>query len=293
MATAFVTMVYNDQFFLDIWLRYYLKHTTPEHLYVVTHGPQPYAHDMARGCNVIEIERDPRNPQLDQDRLAYLSQFCSELTQRYDRVVMNDVDEIVVLDPDHGGGLVEYIEAIDPAQRVITPLGLELVHRRDLEGDYDYSRGMFAQRRFVRMNGWYTKPNIVNREIVWGPDGHGSSHDRIHLDRNLYTFHLKWFDQLFHINRHKDRLKLRFDDEDGNEVIVGAGSWSWSEQTYLIVSNTFLRHRLVEGADAFDYTALRQRVLDSFTEGRAGMYKINWFVDGNLHLLPERFANTV
>lgn len=293
MATAFVTMVYNDQFFLDIWLRYYLKHTTPENLYIVTHGPQPYAHDMAPNSNIVEIERDPRNPRLDQDRLAFLSKFCSELTDRYDRVIMNDVDEIVVLDPAHGGELVDYIESVPRQHEVISPLGLEIVHRIDHENDYDYARNMFDQRQFVRMNGWYTKPNITSTKIVWGPDGHGSSYDRLFLDDNLYTFHLKWFDQLFHIKRHQDRLKLRFEDDEGQEVIVGAGSWSWSEQTYRIVSNSFLRHKIEDSAAAFDFSRQRKRVRDSFREGARGMYKIDWFVDGTLHLLPERFIGTV
>ena len=57
MSVAFVTMVYNDEFFLDIWLRYYRKHVPAGDLYIITHGPQPYAHEMGKGCNVIEIDR--------------------------------------------------------------------------------------------------------------------------------------------------------------------------------------------------------------------------------------------
>lgn len=293
MSIAFVTMVYNDQFFLEIWLRHYRKHVAPEHLYIITHGPQPYAHEMAGDCNVIEIERDPLNPRLDQDRFVWLSDFCSELTSRYQRVIWNDVDEILVLDPDHPATLADYILDIPREQEVVTALGLELCHRFDHENDYDYSRPMFAQRRYVRMNGWYTKPSLTSVPITWGPDGHGSSHHRIHLDPNLYTFHLKWFDQMFHINRHQERLKLRFKGDDGQEIIVGAGSWAWSEQTYLIVSNAFLRQRIIDGARAFDFSRHRQRVIDSFKEGRTGMYKIDWFVDGDLHLLPERFIGIV
>lgn len=293
MSTAFVTMVYNDEFFLDVWLRHYRKYVPAENIFIVTHGPQPYAHTMGEGCNIIEIERDPRNPRLDQDRFAYLSQFCSDLTKRFDRVIWNDVDEIIVLDPLYGDDLVGYIESIPAEKQVITPMGLEIVHRTDLECDYDYNRGMFAQRRFVRFNGWYTKPNITGVPIIWGPDGHGSSHDKIHLDERLYTFHLKWFDQNFHINRHRDRLNLRFTDDDGNEVIVGGGSWSWSELTYLITSNCFLRMKIVPGEGSFHFPAQRERVTSTFREGRVGMYRISWFVDGTLVELPERFIGLI
>ena len=294
MSTAFVTMVYNDAFFLDVWLKHYRKHVKPEDLYIITHGPQDYAHVMGAGCNVIEIERDPRNPRLDQDRFAWLSNFCAELTASYDRVIWNDVDEVIVLDPAHGTDLVGYIESVDKKHKVITPLGLEAVHRLDLESDYDYDRGMFAQRRFVRFNGWYTKPNITSVPIVWGPDGHGSSHDALYLDDKLMTFHLKCFDQNFHINRHKDRLKLRFDDDDGNEVVGGAGSWGWSELTYLLVSNSFLRMPILSDAESFDFGPEKAKVLGSFAGSpHSGKYKINWSVGGVLHHLPERFIGLI
>lgn len=293
MSTVFVTMVYNDDIFLDIWVRYYARLTDLRNLHVITHGPQPNAHVLAEGCKIIEIERDPKNPRLDQDRFAFINEYCSSLTKEHDRVIYNDVDEIVVLDPECGRDLVGYIESIPAHVRVVTPLGLEILHRPDLESDYDYSRGMFDQRRFVRMNGWYTKPCITNTDIVWGPDGHGSSHPEMALDDNLYLFHLKWFDHAFHIKRHLDRLKLRFKDENGEEVIVGAGSWSWSERTYQLVTNSFLRTSIDKNDLGFDFSIQRDRIRTSFKGNEKGMYKIDWFVDGDLRVLPERFIGLV
>ncbi|NDW53443.1 hypothetical protein [Aliiroseovarius sp. PrR006] len=293
MSVAYVTMVYNDEFFLELWLGHYRKFTNPENIYIVTHGPQPYVHEVAGDCNIVEIERDPRNPRLDQDRMSFLSTFCSELTEKHSRVVMNDVDEIIALDPDVGWDLDAYISNIPSSVNVISPLGLEIMHRFDIESDYDYSRKMFDQRQFVRMNGWYTKPNITNVPIVWGPDGHGCSHDTLYLDDNLYTFHLKWFDQNTHIRRHEERLGFRFNDEDGNEVVIGAGSWGWSEQVYRIVTNSFLRFPILPEEKSFEFSAQRERVRSSFQEGKPGMYKIHWFVEGTLHILPDRFIGMI
>lgn len=293
MSVAFVTMVYGDEFFLSIWLGYYLKQTTPENIHIVTHGPQPYVSRMAPGCTIVECSRDPRNPQMDQDRFTFLSKYCTDLLSQYDRVIWNDVDEIVVLDPVIEMDLVEYLENLPAEREVVTPMGLEIVHRTDLENDYDYCRPMFAQRRFARFNAWYTKPNIISTPIVWGPDGHGSSYPRIFLDRNLFTFHLKWFDHSFHVDRHKERLGLRFNDDHGNEIIVGAGSWSWSELTYKIVSNSLLRQKIVDTEVSFDFNSHGDRIEQSFREGRTGMYKVSWFVDGTLHLIPERFAQVI
>ena len=289
MSTVFVTMVYNDDIFLDIWLRYYEKYTDRSNLHVITHGPQPSARELALGCTIVELDRDPRNPRLDQDRFAFINQYCSELTSRHNRVIYNDVDEIVVLDPACGTDLVGYIESLPADRQVVTPLGLEIVHRQDHENDYDYARQVFAQRKFVRVNGWYTKPCITNTDIIWGPDGHGSSHGKLHLDDNLYLFHLKWFDTAFHLNRHRERLKLRFKDDAGEDVIIGAGSWSWSEMTYRIVTNSFLRTSIDKHELGFDFSAHKDRIRASFVGNEKGMYKIDWFVDGDLRVLPERF----
>ncbi|MFS4439211.1 hypothetical protein ACMA5I_13445 [Paracoccaceae bacterium GXU_MW_L88] len=293
MSVAFVTMVYDDAFFLKVWLRYYRRFAAPEDIYVVTHGPQPYAHEMAEGCNVIEIERDPRNRRLDQDRFAYLSQFCSELTASYDRVIWNDVDEVIILDPDHGDDLIGYIESVPKRHEVITPLGLEIVHRADLESDYDYDRDMFCQRKFVRFNGWYSKPNTTSVPIVWGPDGHGSTHHELYLDEKLYTFHLKWFDQDFHIQRHIDRLNMRFVDDDGNEVHIGGGTWGWSSATYKVMSNSFLRMHILPEDAPFEFPAERERSIRSFRGSPNGKYRMDWAVSGQLHHLPERFIGLI
>lgn len=293
MATAFVTMVYNDDVFLDIWARYYSRYTDRSNLHVITHGPQPNAMKIAAGCTFLEAPRDPRNPRLDQDRFSFINAYCSKLTETHDRVIYNDVDEIVVLDPDIGTDLVGYIEAIPSQIGVITPLGLEIVHRPDIENDFDFDRPLFNQRRYVRVNGWYTKPCIINVPIIWGPDGHGSSHPNLHVDDNLFVFHLKWFDRTFHVNRHKERLTYRFKDEAGDEVIIGAGSWSWSALTYKIVTNSMFRMTFDQNDKGFDFTAQRARIRKSFTGNDKGMHKIDWFVEGDMRELPERFVGLI
>ena len=293
MTTIFVTMVYNDDVFLAIWVRHYSRYTDRANLHVITHGPQPNAMKVAPGCTFLECPRDPRNPRLDQDRFAFINEYCAGLTKTCDRGMYNDVDEIVVLDPAAGGDLVGYIEAVPKNIGVITPLGLEIIHRPDLENDFDFSRPVFTQRRYVRVNGWYTKPCITNVPIIWGPDGHGSSHPSIYLDDNLYLFHLKWFDRTFHLNRHKQRLDLRFQGDDGKEVIIGAGSWSWSAVTYKVITNSLLRMSVDRKGLGFNFQAHRDRLRNSFVGNSKGMYKIDWFADGDLRELPERFVGVI
>lgn len=293
MAIAFVTMVYNDAFFLDLWLRYHEKFVPRSDIHIICHGPQPEAERMAEGCNIVICERDPTNAQMDRDRFIFVSDYCTSLVPHYDRVIYNDVDEVIVLDPDHGDDPVKYIAGIDPAIRVISPLGLEIIHRVDLESDYDYSRPMFAQRRFVRMSGHYTKPNITNVGIIWRPDGHGASHDTLYLDDHLYTFHLKWFDQQFHVNRYRDRTRMHITDDKGRVHKVGAGSWIWSEAVYKAAANRFLAMPIVPVEENFVFTDRRAQVLSTFGTNGGGQYKIGWFTDVKLHTLPERFVGLI
>lgn len=289
MATAFVTMVYDDAFFLDIWVKYYSRFTDRRNLYVITHGPQDYAHDIAAGCNIIEMHRRAPYRAMDSDRFQMVNHFCSGLNFMFDWVVYNDVDELLVLDPDVGPDPVAYIEALDTRQQVISGLGVEVLHRVDLESDYDPSRPILSQRKFMRINAWYCKPCLTSIPLRWGPDGHGSEHGTYRLSDDLYLFHLKWFDQKFHTDRHQDRLDMRGTNDDGSDLVFGAGSWGWSKFEYQRISNDYLRFTIEEKGKGFDFSEERRRLKESFVEGKTGFYSTDWFVGGDLRVLPERF----
>lgn len=294
MATIFVTMVYSDAVFLDIWVRHYAQYTDRANLHIITHGPdEDYAYEIAKGCVFAECPRDPKNSRLDADRFAFINAYCADLAAKHERVIYNDVDEIVVLDPDAGDNLVTYLDAIPPEVEVITPLGLEIIHQKYLENDYDFDRGLFRQRRFVRANGHYTKPCITGTPITWGPDGHGCSHDTLYLDDNLYLFHLKWFDHMFHLKRYLDRAKMRFIDDHGRVANVGFGSWQWSDMTYQIATNSFLAHTYDKFDLGFDFTAQKTRCRTEFGPIGERSYKVPSYADRDLRELPARFADVI
>lgn len=290
MSVAFVTMVYDDAFFLDLWVRYYSRFTERRNLYVITHGPQDYAQDIAAGCNIIEVNRRAPYRSMDQDRFQLVNHLCSGLNYMFDWVVYNDVDELLVLDPAVGDDLIAYIEGISPHTKVVSPLGVEVLHRVDLESDYDPSRAMLAQRKYMRVNAWYCKPCLTQIPLQWGPDGHGSEHGTYTLSEDLYLFHLKWFDQQFHIDRHQDRLNMRGTNEDGSALVFGAGSWGWSKFEYQRISNDYLRFTIEKKGKGFDFTQERERLKRSYVQGKTGFYSTDWFVDGDLRILPDRFV---
>jgi len=295
MSIAFVTMTYNDDFFLNIWVNHYAKFVDRSDLHIITHGPQPQIKDIVKGCTVLECPRDP-DKNIDHQRFPFIMDYCKTLFADYEWVIFNDVDEVLVLDPIAGDDMAAYIRTVPKKHKVISSLGLEIIHRQEHENDYDYSRPMFSQRKWVRANGWYSKPNTTRIPLFWGPDGHGSSHGKLYLDENMYLFHMKWFDTTFHIKRYQERVKLKYKDEHGTEHFGGAGSWAWTENTYKIMTNSHLRLSEDRLGLGFNFDAERKLLRDSF--GPAGpenieRYKASFFVRGDLREIPERFVGII
>ena len=144
---AVVTMVRDDAFFLDIWLRHYGGMVGRENLYIVNHGRGEGVARQAAGCNIIGIPGDP-HPNFDMKRWRLLNNLVGGLRGYYDWVIVGDVDELVVVDPAAGQNLTDFLAA-QPMRRVLTPLGLEVIHRIDLEPDAIGDR-VLGPRRHVR-----------------------------------------------------------------------------------------------------------------------------------------------
>ena len=129
---AFVTMVRDEPFFLPLWVDYYSRFVARTQLFVVIDGFDQALPDCLNGCQVLRLPRAEVRPGWDEARWNMLSSFANTLLGRFDIVVLNDVDELVVLDPAQGDDLVG---ALAEAQHigVISPFAIELVHRTDLE----------------------------------------------------------------------------------------------------------------------------------------------------------------
>jgi len=289
MSTALITMVYQDEFFLKLWVDYYSRFTDRKNLFIISHGPQEYVEDIARGCNIMQVNRHEPYAGMDSDRWSFITKFGSGLTHMYDNVIYNDVDEVVVLDPTAGSNVIDYIENIPREREVITPFPVEVVHRRDIEHDYDYSLKMLAQRKFVRVNGRYAKPCITRRDIFWNPDGHASNYPKLFLDDNLYLFHLKWFDTKFHFMRHDLRSQMNCVNAAGTVVNIGAGTWSRGMESYRFMADNVLDQPIEAFGQGFDFKMDRYKLCASFTGGK-DRYSSSMYVQRELRIVPERFV---
>jgi hypothetical protein len=203
---AFATMVRDDEVFLRLWIDHYGRLVPRDHLVILVDGLDQTVPDFAEGCQVIRMPRPPFGKDWSGQRWSMLSDLNALLLNRFDVVVLNDVDEILVVDPDRGFGL---LDAIGRAKDVgvISPFAVELVHRTDICPDpIDLSRPIIGQRPHVRLNASYSKPCISSVPVRWSHGGHYSDFPTLNLDPDIYLFHLRYFD----LETLKERQNRRF-----------------------------------------------------------------------------------
>ncbi|MGL6209410.1 MAG: glycosyltransferase family 2 protein, partial [Paracoccaceae bacterium] len=222
---AFVTMVRDEPVFLPLWIAHYAKIAPREHMFVIVDGFDQRIPEVAEGLQVIQLPQIPVAAGFDEARWRMLTAFANALLERFDIVVLNDVDELIVLDPQFGDDLAG---AIAEAQQigVISPFAVDMIHRTDLEpAPLVPDAPILRQRRYVRINATYAKPCITARPIRWSLGGHLSDFPTLHLSPKLYLFHLRALDREMMRARQAKRLQL-VSDASGM-VIAGVAGPSW------------------------------------------------------------------
>ena len=188
---AAITCVRNDAFFLDRWITYFGTAFGPKNLYIFQDGhDQERPHGaMADQVNCLYL---PRNPDMvvkaEKRRARTISALARGLHRHYDIVVALDVDEFLVLDPNAGSDLAEYLLSAR-GHSTISGLGLDMVQHMDKEPPLDRTAPLLGQRRFAQVSSRYTKPVVSYRPVTWGAGMHRIKGRNFHIDPNLYLFH--------------------------------------------------------------------------------------------------------
>ena len=190
-TVAAVTMVRDDAFFLRAWLRHYGEMFGRENCYVINHGHGAEVAELAIGCNVIGIPGDPHK-NFDVKRWGLLNNLVGGLRRYYRQVIVGDVDELVVVDPEAGVNLRDWLETA-AENRIYTPVGLEVIHRIDLE-EAEVHDTILGPRRHVRLAPHYSKPCIVSAPAKLSRGGHFAQYPKLHTPDPLYLLHLKFCD---------------------------------------------------------------------------------------------------
>ena len=288
-TVAALTMVRDDPFYLQLWLRHYGNLLGRENCYVVNHGRGDLVADLAQGCNVIGIPGDPHR-NFDMKRWRMLNNFVMGLRCYYNHVIVGDVDELVVLDPDAGMTLPEWLETV-PANRVLTPLGLEVIHRIDLEEE-PVAGPVLGPRRHVRPAPHYSKPCVISTGTKIARGGHFTQYGKLHTPEHLYLFHLKFCDFAAYAETMDRRNAVT--EATGATVKEAAIGRHWFAEARGEDRAVFDAFQSLEMQDGFEMGPLRRKMQRTFkARGETGYYEFDRPDYDTQYQLPERFNGVI
>jgi hypothetical protein len=204
---AVLTMVHNEPVFLPIWLGYYSRFFGPEEIYVLDH-------DTSDGSTERDgfVRIPVSHPSVDHTWMVRtIEGHQRELLDRYDAVLVTDVDEIIAPRPECGT-LADYIDRLD--EEFVNCLGYEVIHMVDREDPFDPSRGILEQRGYWFPNPGYNKPALAMEPTRWGPGFHALEDGRTNIDPDLCMIHLHRMDYEICLARHRYRRGRRWNERD-------------------------------------------------------------------------------
>lgn len=282
-SIAILTMVYDDDIFLKIWLNYWTRFVPRSNLLVLIHADYERYEAMAAGCNTMRIARPPVHADIEADRWRMLSGIASGLSHMYERVIYTDVDEIIGLDPRAGDDPVDYILSRD--EPVISPFGVDIVEPAELDlPPIDIARPILSQRKFITSSAPYSKPCVTSGPISWSKGGHYSDKPDVFLSDDLVLFHLRLFDRETYAERSVKRRNMVTDPQTGR-VIDGLGGPSWTR------TDEFGRYAIekAEPMKNIDFKKDRRKWLETAELNEDGFWERRGRLRKQLHRVPERF----
>ncbi|ESW60932.1 MAG: hypothetical protein Q27BPR15_09285 [Rhodobacter sp. CACIA14H1] len=261
-------------------------------MFILVDGFDQQLTGEAEGCQVLRLPRRPPSAGWDDARWRMLTGFANALLERFDVVVLNDVDELVVLDPAAGGSLAEALaEARDLG--VITPFAIEVVQRVDLEPDpLVAGEPVLGQRRYGRVHASYCKPCIIARPVRWSLGGHYSDFPQLNLSDKLFLFHLRAMDAGLLRARQAARHAMVTDAEGRPVAGVAGGGWARDGAG----TDQFLRSFTTTAPEVTDFTFgwQRERIRKSWRCDRStGLWVHDRLHNRRSYAIPERFFGII
>lgn len=288
-TAAALTMVRDDAFFLKAWLRHYGEQLGRENCYVVNHGRGAEVADLAQGCNVIGIPGDPHK-NFDMKRWRMLNNIVMGLRSYYEHVIVGDVDELVVIDPEAGTDLAGFLDKA-PSKRVLTPLGLEVIHRIDCEPD-EIDGAILGPRRHVRPAPHYSKPCVVSTGTKIARGGHFTQYEKLHTPEHMYLMHLKFCDFAAYSAAMNRRNAVTAEIGDNvKEIAIGR---HWFAEARGEDKAVFEEFGGLKMQNEFEMGPLRRKMHRSWKpRGETGYWQFDRPDYDTQYLLPERFSGVV
>ncbi len=285
-SVAVITMVRDDAFFLTAWLRHYGGMFGRENCYIINHGRGSEVAKLAEGCNIIGIPGDPHK-NFDMKRWRLLNNMVMGLRSYYSHVIVGDVDELVVLDPEAGTDLAGYL-AKAPERRVLTPLGLEVIHRMDVETE-EITDTILGPRRHVRPAPHYSKPCVISAGTKIARGGHFTQYKKLHTPDHMYLLHLKFCDAHAYSEAMNRRNDVTADIGVSYKDASIGRHWFSSERGE--DSAIFEAFAELEMQDGFEMGPLRRKMHRTWrARGDTGYWEFARPEYTTQYVLPDRFS---
>lgn len=195
---AVMTLVRDEKDFFPVWLDYYSRHFAPEDIHVLDHGSTDGSTDRDGFVRIpVESETTDNRWMLEQ-----VQGLQSRLLESYDAVLVADVDEIIVPDPDLGE-LRDYVTGF--SEGFVNCLGYEVLHLPEREPPIDFSRPLMPQRSYWFAAEGYDKPALATEPVPYEIGRHSRTDGKLNLDPDLRLIHLHRVDHDLCLARHRER----------------------------------------------------------------------------------------
>ncbi len=207
LRIAAITMARNDEFFLSRWIKYYGEQIGTENLYIYLDGLDQVAPKNADRANITKLpHKDEDRQRGDKTRILLLSALATKLFHDgYDIVIGCDCDEFLVVDPDTGMNLSQYLSSHRTTFTSASGLGMDVGMDLNSESPLDMRAPFLTQRKYALMSTRYTKPVVLFRPATWGSGFHSVKGHNFHIDKNLYLLHFGSVDMNMIKNKIGDR----------------------------------------------------------------------------------------
>lgn len=191
-----MTMVRNDRF-LSKWVEHYGRELGLSNLRIFFDGEDQKVPPFCAGA-VTQVLPKMQGDVVatDRQRTRFMSEQAAALMDHEgaDMVIATDADEFLVVDPDIGLGLAEFLSG-QPRHPCYSGLGVDVLQHLPSEGAADFSRPFLSQRHRGWLYSRYTKPSVITRRLKWGGGYHRVKGVNFHIVPGLYLFHFGGVDQ--------------------------------------------------------------------------------------------------
>jgi len=269
-------MVRNDNFFTPKWIDYYGKQFGFENLFLVLDGMDQPLPEKHKSINIIQKTHIKlTRSKGDRYRAGLVSQIAKDLFNKYDIVIALDIDEFLVVDPNCGKTLSEYLQK--PIKwSSLSALGLDVGQHKELESQIDSSKPFLSQRRFAHVSSRYTKAIVATKPVRWGSGFHRVKGKNFHIDTNLYLFHFGMIDYL--------QCQNKINDKDLND-----SGWTGHFNRRFYLFELIINSKPIDADEFFPKARRRQSLFRPiYALNKPGMLK-----EKPVIIIPERFREMV